>query len=208
VTSIDVFEEHAEEYDRWFDKNAPVYQAQVDALSRLIPSQGLGIEAGAGTGRFSVPFGIRLEVEPAAGMAEYARKRGIRVCQALGQQLPPPHGRFDFDLVTVVCFVKQVPDLLPEIHRVLKRGGRAVLVFIDRNSFLGRIYQSEKETNKFHREEHFYSAEQILRWLQQAGFAEPQVPQTIFGVPGGSSATEQGRDGFGQGAFVALCAKK
>ncbi len=209
MSSVDVFDQYAQDYDRWFDDNTAIYQAEVNALSRLVPAQGLGLEVGVGPGRFAVPFGIKLGVEPASGMAHYARQRGIGVCQALGERLPFPDDRFDFALlVTVVCFVDDVPALLREIRRVLKGRGTVIVGFIDRNSALGRLYDSRKDTNKFCRGAHFYAVEEVVRWLHQAGFGEMNVCQTIFGFPGDPLATEQVQEGHGSGAFVALQARK
>jgi len=55
-----------------------LYQAEVNALSRFIPPAGLGVEIGAGTGRFAVPCGIRLGIEPSRRMAEIAHRAGSR----------------------------------------------------------------------------------------------------------------------------------
>jgi len=48
----------------------------------------MGLEVGVSTGRFAVPLGIRIGVEPANAMAEIARKRGIEVYDAKGEKLP------------------------------------------------------------------------------------------------------------------------
>ncbi len=76
-----------------------------------------------------------------------------------------------------------------------------------RQSALGRLYESRKDTNKFYREAHFYSVEEMVRWLQQTGFGERQVCQTIFGLPGEPLATDHVQEGHGSEAFVALRAR-
>lgn len=111
------FEEHAQEYDRWFDTHERLYQAESDALMQFIPARGLGIEIGVGSGRFAAASGIKLGVEPSRRMAEIAAHRGIAVCQALGERLPFVKEQFDFVLlVTVICFVPDMLVLLREIH--------------------------------------------------------------------------------------------
>ena len=111
-----VFDRNADEYDRWFDENEKIYQAEIRVLQKFIPEKGLGLEIGVGTGRFSVPFQIRIGVDPAAAMAQIAKARGIAVIQAKGECLPFRENRFDFALmVTTLCFVRDVPQVLLEV---------------------------------------------------------------------------------------------
>jgi hypothetical protein len=60
------FDKYAAEYDEWFDVHPWVYQSEVQALKTVLPQRGRGIEIGAGTGRFSVPLGISIGVEPSS----------------------------------------------------------------------------------------------------------------------------------------------
>jgi ubiquinone/menaquinone biosynthesis C-methylase UbiE len=79
MENIKVFEDAAEKYDQWFDENRHAYETELLALKKFVPKAGNGLEIGVGTGRFAVPLGIRVGVEPAKAMAEVARKRGIEV---------------------------------------------------------------------------------------------------------------------------------
>ena len=142
---VKVFEQHAQEYDEWFDAHEPVYQAELAALRKFLPPSGMGIEVGVGTGRFAVPLGIRFGIDPSRHMLNIARQRGLQVCQAVGERLPFRDGQFDLVLlVTVICFVDDVPALLRELNRVLKSGGHLVIGFINRDSRLGQLYESRK----------------------------------------------------------------
>ncbi|MEW6404310.1 MAG: methyltransferase domain-containing protein [Chloroflexota bacterium] len=209
MNAVSVFDEYAQEYDRWFDENQRVYQSEVDALRRFIPLMGVGIEIGVGTGRFAVPCGIKIGIDPSEPMAQIAKSRGMAVCRAVGERLPFRNDQFDFVLlVTVICFVEDPSTLLREARRVLKPGGRIIIGFIDRNSTLGQLYESRKDSDKFYRHARFYSVAEVAERARQAGFVALQFCQTIFGIPGETTETEEIRDGFGEGAFVVLSAER
>lgn len=207
---VTVFEEHAPEYDQWFDAHEPVYQAELAALRKFVPPTGMGIEVGVGTGRFAIPLGIRFGIDPSRHMLHIARQRGLQVCQAVGERLPFRDGQFDLVLlVTVICFVDDVPTLLRELTRVLKSGGQLIIGFINRNSELGRLYESRKEASAFYRDARFYSVEEVADWICHAGFESLRSCQTLSGGPDELTPRNlEVRDGRGDGAFVVLDARK
>ena len=203
------FEKFADQYDRWFDEHEPVYRAEVAALRTYVPSFGLGLEVGVGTGRFAQPLGVKIGVDPARQMLLQAKARNISVCQALGEHLPFRNNQFDFVLlVTVICFVQSVSALFSEVSRVLKPGGRVILGFIDRASTLGQLYERRKDSDSFYKEATFYTVPAVAGLVQQAGFERLQFSQTIFGLPGEGVPFLDIRDGYGEGAFVVVAAKK
>ena len=53
---ISPFEKYAEQYERWFEKNRWVYEAELRAVKAMMPTVGIGLEIGVGTGRFAGPF--------------------------------------------------------------------------------------------------------------------------------------------------------
>jgi SAM-dependent methyltransferase len=206
---VAVFDENAAEYDRWFGENEALYRAEVAAVRRLVPPAGRGVEVGVGTGRFAAPLGLRIGVEPAWGMGRIAQSRGIAVCQAVGERLPFRDGHFDFVLlVTVICFVPDVPRLLQEAGRVLQPAGRLILAFIDRQSPLGRQYEAHKAADRFFRQARFYSVAEVTALVRSAGFAPGPFCQTVLGLPSESPHAAEVREGYGAGAFVVLSAEK
>ncbi|MBI4000696.1 MAG: class I SAM-dependent methyltransferase [Nitrospira defluvii] len=206
---VNVFEQHAQEYDDWFDGHESVFQAEVAALRKFIPVTGMGIEVGVGTGRFAVPLGIQFGIDPSRRMLHIARQRGLRICQAVGERLPFCDRQFDTVLlVTVICFVDDVPTLFLELSRVLKPGGHLIIGFINRDSELGRRYQRRKEASAFYQEARFYSAEEVASWVKEAGFGSLRFCQTLCGPSNDLSAANQDvREGHGEGSFVVLSAR-
>jgi SAM-dependent methyltransferase len=171
----------------------------------MIPTGGLGLEVGVGTGRFAGPLGIKTGVEPSKRMADIARKRGIEVLNAVAEELPFGDSRFDFILmVTTVCFVDNIGKSLEEAHRVLSDGGVIIIGFVDRNSKMGQIYVERKEENVFYKEATFFSVDDLVKHMDNAGFKDPRFEQTIFGTLGETAEDEPVSPGYGEGSFVVI----
>jgi ubiquinone/menaquinone biosynthesis C-methylase UbiE len=217
---ISVFDERALEYDRWFDENPSIYEAEIEAMKRFVPQQGMGLEVGIGTGRFAMPFAIQVGIDPAYRALKTALAREIAVCQAFGERLPFKNDQFDFvQLITVDPFVADFSTLLREAYRVLVPEGHAILGVIDKDSPLGQIYESEKGSDPFYRTAHFHSADEIHAHLRRTGFGPIQSCQTLIGIPAlgtpaGKIHSEYHEDflsvmnDYGEGGFVVFNAQK
>jgi hypothetical protein len=71
------------------------------------------------------------------------------------------------------------------------------------------LYESRQESDQFYRAARFYSVEQVADYVRQARFGGIAFCQTIFGVPDETSGkVEPVCNGYGDGAFVVLSAKK
>ncbi len=205
---IAVFERHADEYDRWFELHPFAYESELEAVRRLWRRVDLSIEIGCGTGRFMLPLGIPVGVEPARRPAAMARSRGARVLRAVAERLPFADGSFDAALmITTICFLNRPEGSLSEVRRVLKRGGRLIVGFIDRRSFLGRLYMSRRSASAFYRVAQFFSVDEIVELLSTSGFRIDRFVQTIFRHPSELSAPDDVADGYGDGAFVVASAR-
>jgi SAM-dependent methyltransferase len=88
MAKFDVFDENAAAYDAWFDENPSIYRMELEAVRGFIPAIGEGLEIGVGTGRFALPLGITIGVEPSPRMAALARQRGIEVREGIAEALP------------------------------------------------------------------------------------------------------------------------
>src|SRR3972149_1888140 len=203
--NIAVFVRFGLENDQWFIKKSFAYLSGTDAIRGFIPDRGLGVEIGAGTGRFSIPFGIRIGIEPAAEMARIAKSRGIYIARAVAEELPFADRTIDYVLmVTTICFLTDLPSAFKEIHRVLKPGGRVIIGFIDRESPLGKKYELMKGSSRFYKGATFYSASQVMNILTTAGFSDYKLCQTIFSNPKDMVKYDPVQEGHGKGGFVVL----
>jgi ubiquinone/menaquinone biosynthesis C-methylase UbiE len=206
---IQLFEESAQEYDAWFDRHRLVYESEILALKKFLAPVVEAMEIGVGTGRFAVPLGIDVGVEPAEAMARLARKRGIRVYKAVAEALPFRRNSFDLVvMVTVICFLRDPFLGLTEATRVLKPGGQILIGMIDRDSPLGRYYMAHKQESTFYRQANFYSISQVLEWLARLNYRQVEVCQTLFHKLSDITHLEPVREGHGEGGFVVIAAQK
>ena len=206
MTKITVFDHQPADYDAWFERHHDLYQAELAAVRAAIPASGHGLEIGIGTGRFAVPLGISIGVDPSPHMAELARQRGVEVLEGEAEALPLADSSFDYALmVTVVCFLDDVLKAFREAWRILKPGGTLVIGFIDRESELGRSYEQKKEQSAFYRDATFYTVSDLVVLLNQAGFANFSYRQTLLA---GEPPDVTVRDGYGAGGFVVIKAHK
>ncbi|MCK5188727.1 MAG: methyltransferase domain-containing protein [Methylococcales bacterium] len=201
MAKIMPFESFSEIYDDWFENNTDKYIAELRALRCFIPVNGHGLEVGVGSGKFSDPLGIKIGVEPSPKMAEKARKLGIQVLPGIAENLPISNSTFDFVLmVTTICFVDDLKKAFQEGFRVLKKEGFIVIGFIDKESELGKVYRANKDKSKFYKIAEFFSTEEVLACLSEAGFVGFETKQTIFS----GNETKRLENGFGTGSFVAI----
>lgn len=205
----DAFEHHAAEYDDWFERYELVYRSEVAAVEACLPQTGRGIEIGVGTGRFAGPLGINLGVEPALAMAVRAQNRGIQVVRGSAEALPIATAALDFALmVTVLCFLTDPLPALKEASRILKPGGRLIIGLIDPDSPLGRSYEANKAKSTFYRQARFLPIPQVLNWLAELGYGNPEIRQTVFQAWPDGKTPEPVLPGYGAGAFIVIAARQ
>ncbi len=206
MAKTEPFDTHTDDYDRWFDEHPLVYEAELKAVDELLPpSREGGLEIGVGSGKFAFRLGVPVGVEPSIPMAERAAGLGIEVHEGAAEALPFPDGSFRYVLMVVtICFVDDPLLSFQESFRVIRPGGCIVVGFVDRESEIGREYESRKATSVFYRDARFHTTDEILGLLSTSGFREPRAKQTL--IPG--EREDVIRDGYGDGSFVVVRAGK
>lgn len=209
MAKIKPFEKHTSEYDAWFENNRFVYESEVLAIKEQLPDKGQGIEVGVGSGRFAALLGIKLGVEPSGKMRELARSRGIVAIDGVAEKLPFDDCRFSFVLmITTICFLDSVEASFKEAYRVLKAGGHLIIGFIDKDSPVGKLYEQHKNESVFYKVATFYSVDEAISYLKEAGFKNLKFIQTIFHSLQEISKIEPFKEGYGDGSFVVVKALK
>jgi SAM-dependent methyltransferase len=205
MPGVNAFEQHVDQYEGWFMDHPLVYVSELHALRELLREGGKGVEIGVGTGRFAVPLGIPTGVEPSPAMGILAKKRGVDVIKGVAEKLPFGDSEFNTVLmVTTVCFLDDMDAAFSEVRRILKPGGFFIVGFVDRDSPLGKLYRSKKDRSSFYKDATFYSADDILSHMRQAGFSDFAFRQTLFGSLEEIEEAEPVQEGYGTGSFVVV----
>lgn len=201
---VRIFEDNWKHYDEWFDRHQKIYQSEIKALRKILPS-GLGLEVGVGTGRFASALSVQFGLDPSFNMLKLSKDMMIQVVQGLGEELPFKNETFNFVLIVVtICFVENPFKVLNEVKRTLKKKGIVVLGIIDKTSSWGRFNKAKAAKSKFYGAANFYSPQEIIQILENISLEYEAAYQTLLQTPPDIKRIEEPRKGFGQGGFVVL----
>ena len=111
-------------------------------------------------------------------------------------------------MVTTICFLDNTETALKEAYRVLRPNGSLIIGLIDKNSPLGKTYLKHKNESAFYRVATFYSVSEVVHYLMKTGFRDFAFSQTIFTPLKEITAIEPVKQGYGEGSFVVIRARK
>jgi len=214
------FEEVAEDFDAWFDKNRFIFESELLAEKHFLINPENAISIGVGSGLFASKLGIKYGVEPAEKMAERARERGIEVKIGTAENVPFPDEQFSTVLLsTVLSYAKDPHQAVQEAFRILKPGGYIVVSFLTREGSYAMMYDlaylhgqhdsaiSPKHPYpvKFIRETHWLSTAEVTTLLQKAGFIDIKYVQTLTKHPKYTNEEiEKPVEGYEKGDFIVV----
>jgi len=228
------FDEYAQRYDAWFLLNRNVLDSEVLLLKHFLSDPGKALSVGCGSGLFE--HLLRSEhdiemthgVEPASGMADIARKRGLDVRSGNAESLP--YGDAEFDTVLfngTPSYIANLGQAFREGHRVLKPGGAIVVADVPAESSYGLLYpfaavrgtwddpylQKVAPENpypvEFAAAANWRTTEEKKDLLIETGFEGLEFAQTLTLHPKFSNDTvEQPIEGYDRGDYVAIRARK
>ena len=203
------FDQYADEYEDWFVINKYAFQSELDAIKKALPDNGDVVEVGIGSGIFAAPLGIKEGIEPSEAMREKAKKKGIRVMDAVAENLTYADKSKDAVLmVTTICFVDDIFKSFQEVHRVLKDDGYFIIGFVDKNSPVGKFYLGQKDENVFYKDAIFWGTDELYDLLKDTGFKINNTYQTVFGKIEKINEVQNVLVGYGKGSFVVIKAQK
>ncbi|TQD28362.1 class I SAM-dependent methyltransferase [Methanolobus vulcani] len=204
-----VYDKHAKDYDSWYDRNPVVYASEIEAIRKLMPSDTgkNSIEIGVGTGRFASKLDINCGIDPSVSMLEIAACRGVRCIKGVSEALPVKSSSMELALI-VTSFCLMDADLtLQELHRILTPEGHFIIAFVEKNSILGKKYRKKAPKSRFYRNIVFRTTEDIVSLLEEHGFGDITVMQTLFKPLNLIHRPEEAEKGFGRGSFIVIKAR-
>jgi ubiquinone/menaquinone biosynthesis C-methylase UbiE len=182
IPSRRVFEDHAGDYDQWFDDHGDIYAAQVSMLRNAMPDYGRGLEVGIGSGRFALPFDIQFGIDPSGKLLHMAKNHGIDVVVGEGEHLPYRSGSFDYVLMmTVICFLDDIMTVFHEVNRVLTPGGMLIVGFIEKDGEIQREFLYESTKGRFLRYAKFRAVSEVAVLFYDAEFAGVSIIERTRG---------------------------
>lgn len=145
---VKAFDSVAGSYDDWYrhPQGAQVLMAEAALLDSLIPTCGLGLEVGAGTGAFAErlrgPCREIVCLDPSSEMISRARGRGLMTVIGVGDRIPFRSGAFDYAyMATVVEFLAEPTKVFNEVKASCKEDSPLSILFINSVSPWGRLYE-------------------------------------------------------------------
>jgi len=207
------FDDLASDYDAWFEGEGKLtFTIEVQALHKVLPFLPKPwLEIGVGSGRFAQALGIETGVDPSIRLLEMARRRGITAFLGRGEQELFDEESFGtVFLIVTLCFVDSPSEVLKEARRILVPGGKIVLGLDLRESPWGKFYeQKKKQGYRFYKYATFYTYDDVVKLLEQAGFSIEKVISTLFQKPGKVERMELPRADYSSSAgFTVIVAGK
>ncbi len=203
------FDRHAKKYEFWYDDKHAVYESESEMIRKLLPVSIAknSIEIGVGTGRFAATLGFNYGLDPSENMMNIASMRRVECIKGVAEALPIKSSSMENVLiVTSLCFM-DVGRAFEEMHRILVPSGYLIIAFVDRNSALGKEYNKKTAEESFCWNAKFYSTEELLLMLEEHGFEDTAIRQTLFSSLDSISKPEISEEGFGKGSFIGIRAR-
>ena len=129
------FDEYASAYDAWFLDNRNVLYSEANLVARTLRDASRILSVGCGSGLFEKiladEYGIVIRdgIEPSTGMAEIARKRGLRVTISTAEQADFGCGDYDTILFNgTPSYIDDLAGVVGKAYAALPNGGRIVLI--------------------------------------------------------------------------------
>jgi len=182
------FERLAERYDAWFDsaRGRRIFEVEVGCIRDLLEEMPRPwLEVGIGTGRFAAALNVDKGIDPSPAVLKYAAERGIETRIGSAEDLPYGNQRFGITLLVVtICFLDDPARAFGECRRVLRDDGYAIVGLVPKDSSWGEMYTREgSEGHPFYSAAKFYTAREVIRLAERAGFRLNRATSCLFGGP-------------------------
>lgn len=228
------FDEYASLYDAWFIQNPNVLLSEARLVARTLEGSKKILSVGCGSGLFEKilrdDFDIDITdgIEPAEGMAEIARQRGVNVEIATAEE--GNFGNGEYDTILFNGSPSYISDLLPVVKKAydnLPSGGRLILIDVPKESGYGMMYNLAKAVGSWDdpllegvyppnpypielvKAANWRTSAEKIETMKQAGFTNLESWQTLTTHPLESdNVAEEPIKGYDKGDYVAVIGYK
>lgn len=229
------FDEYAEKYDSWFLDNPNVLASEVALVAESLKcGESPVLSVGCGSGLFEKMLKTKYDIlvsdgiEPSKDMAEIARKRGMNVEIAAGEDFDFPKGKYK----TIIfngspSYINDLPLVVKKVYDALPSEGCIILVDVPKESSYGILYNLAKSVGTWQHPllEGVYPPNPYLielvnaaNWrttkekmdiLKKCGFINLKALQTLTSHPLYSDNEAQTPiEGYDKGDYVAIIGYK
>ena len=228
------FDEFAQAYDAWFFDNMNLLNSEVNLVAYFMKDSGDTFSVGCGSGLFESilkkDFNIPIQygLEPSVGMAEIARKRGIRVDVTTAEDAELGEEQYDTILFNgTPSYINDLQSVFHKAYTALRKGGKIVVIDVPKESSYAIMYNLAKSLETWEhpllegvhpRDPYPIEFVKVANWrtttekvemLKTAGFQDFDYAQTLTKHPlYSNNMEEQPIPGFDCGDYVAICAFK
>lgn len=224
------FDEYASKYDSWFLDNRNVLYSEVNLVASTLVGSRRVLSVGCGSGLFEKimreerGIDVRDGIEPSAGMAEIARRRGMSVVETTAEAAD--FGRGDYDVMLFngcPSYITDLTGVVAKAYASLPQDGRIVLIDVPKESSYGLLYNLAKALGtwdhpllagayppnpypiEFVNIANWRTTAEKVELLVKAGFTDLKFAQTLTAHPLYSdSCEEEPVEGHDRGDYVAI----
>lgn len=155
---MEIFDKEARSYDDWYKTKLGGFVDEIETIAILnhfdITKIKRILDVGCGTGNYSIKLAKKgfevVGVDISTEMLNIAMEKSNNMCLPIkfircdARQLPFPENYFDAALsVATFEFVSEPLAVLGEMFRVIKKDGKIVIGFINKDSEWGKLYLSQ-----------------------------------------------------------------
>jgi len=193
--SSEVFDQRADEYDRWFDEGELFGIEREALLSLTTQLAGPKVEIGVGPGRFAAALGVDIGIDPAMAPLRIAARRGITPCRGIGEALPLADNSCGaVFLLFTLCFLEKPLQTLRECSRILRPDGHLIIGMVPATSPWGQALAAKKAAgNPYYRQAVFQTPATVRQWLAECGMTVTELRSTLRQAPGAVTLPEASR---------------
>ncbi len=229
------FDKYASEYDAWFIENSSVLSSEVKLVAHCLSGNiGDVLSIGCGSGLFekilSEEYNIKVTkgLEPAAGMADIAAKRGMEVEVNTVEQADLGCEKYDTILFNgCPCYITDLKMAFEKAHRALRAGGKIIVIDVPKESSYGTLYNLAMAVGSWDhpllqgvapklpypielvKQASWRTTAEKIELLEATSFGELTYAQTLTRHPLYSdNAPEEPIEGYDKGDYVAIMAIK